>query len=143
MANLSQEKRGNLISRINKLKEHADEDTVLLLNEIVNELTNKKYGLVWEDHSEKVDEMMSDNIPVFTEDKSKEIVSDKNLPYNFILEGDNLHSLYLLEKTHKGIKTGKVVLTSQMSKIEDNIKLCCYIKRRYKIAYLSGSRGIV
>ena len=68
MANLSQKKRENLITRINTIKKNADEDIVLLLNEIVNELTNKKYGLVWEEHSEKVDEMMSDNIPVFTED---------------------------------------------------------------------------
>ena len=46
--------------------------------------------------------MLKNNIPVFTEDKSKEIVSDESLPYNFLLEGDNLHSLKLLEKTHKG-----------------------------------------
>lgn len=102
MANLSQEKREDLINRISKLKENADEDTVMLLNEIANELTNKKYGLVWEEHSENVDELMKENIPIFIEDKDKEIVSDKSLPYNFILEGDNLHSLKLLEKTHKG-----------------------------------------
>ena len=46
--------------------------------------------------------MMINNIPVFTEDADKKIVSEPELPYNFLLEGDNLHSLKLLEKTHKG-----------------------------------------
>lgn len=45
---------------------------------------------------------MKSNIPVFTEDKDMEIVSDETMPFNFLLEGDNLHSLKLLEKTHKG-----------------------------------------
>lgn len=41
---------------------------------------------------------MKENIPVFTEDFSREIISNTG-KINFILEGDNLHSLYLLEKT--------------------------------------------
>lgn len=46
--------------------------------------------------------MMKDNIPVFTECADKEINASDSEDYNFLLEGDNLHSLYLLEKTHKG-----------------------------------------
>ena len=34
--------------------------------------------------------------------KNKEIISNSDDKFNFLLEGDNLHSLYLLEKTHKG-----------------------------------------
>ena len=30
--------------------------------------------------------------------KEKEIVNNSNEKFNFLLEGDNLHSLYLLEK---------------------------------------------
>ena len=33
--------------------------------------------------------------------EDKKIENDKNKKFNFLLEGDNLHSLYLLEKTHK------------------------------------------
>lgn len=65
-------------------------------------INDKKYGLVWEEHSERVDEMFEDNIPIFTEDFDKKITASANGVYNFILEGDNLQSLYLLEKTHKG-----------------------------------------
>lgn len=105
MANLSKIKREQLLIEIEKLKTKLDAndfESLNTLNKLKQEITNKKYGLVWEEHSEKVDEMLVDNIPVFTEDKTREIVSDSSLPYNFLLEGDNLHSLKLLEKTHKG-----------------------------------------
>lgn len=45
---------------------------------------------------------MQTHIPVFTEDESLEIEALPGENFNFLLEGDNLHSLYLLEKTHKG-----------------------------------------
>lgn len=92
-----------MLAFIDELKaQQTDENNILMLNSIRNELDGKRYGLVWEEHTEHVDEQLIDNIPVFKEDKSREIVSDENLPYNFLLEGDNLHSLKLLEKTHKG-----------------------------------------
>ena len=101
--NLSKIKREKLLSKIELLKQQLnDEDMIATLNEVETELTKKKYGLVWEEHSEEVDEKMKSNIPIFVEDKDKEIISDKSLPFNFLLEGDNLHSLKLLEKTHKG-----------------------------------------
>lgn len=106
MANLSKIKREQLLSKIENLKKNLkdpnDIESLNTINEIQKEIQIKKYGLVWEEHSEKVDEMLVDNIPVFTEDKSKEIISDPSLPYNFLIEGDNLHALKLLEKTHKG-----------------------------------------
>lgn len=82
-------------------KEHNDDKSLKALNEIENALTEKKYGLMWEKHSEKVDEMINYNIPIFKEIEEKKIVDDKDKPFNFLLEGDNLHSLKLLEKTHK------------------------------------------
>ena len=46
---------------------------------------------------------MQTHIPVFTEDKEREIICNPDSEdFNFLLEGDNLHSLRLLEKTHKG-----------------------------------------
>lgn len=73
------------------------------LTEIHRLLNNKKYGLVWEEHAEKVEEEMKTKIPVFVEDESKKISDNPGSEdYNFLLEGDNLHSLHLLEKTHAG-----------------------------------------
>lgn len=104
MANLSQQKRERMLAFLNKVKEeHQDDDEVLqALDEIETELSSKKYGLVWEKHEEEVDRMMQDNIPVFTEVKEREIKATDENAYNFLLEGDNLHSLKLLEKTHAG-----------------------------------------
>ncbi len=104
MPNLSQLKRERMLAFLQKIKdEHRDDDDMLIaLGEIESELTAKKYGLVWEQHEEAVDVMMRDNIPVFTEVPEWEITAAPGQGYNFILEGDNLHSLRLLEKTHKG-----------------------------------------
>lgn len=104
MANLSQQKRERMLEFLNQLKsEHTDDASLIALNEIENALISKKYGLVWEQHEEQVDVMMRDNVPVFTEVPEKEIKGDPDSEqYNFLLEGDNLHSLKLLEKTHRG-----------------------------------------
>ena len=109
MPNLSQIKRERMMAFLQKIKdEHRDDDDMLIaLGEIESELNVKKYGLVWEQHEEAVDVMMWDNIPVFTEVPEREITAAPGEGYNFILEGDNLHSLRLLEKTH----TGKIDVT--------------------------------
>ncbi len=104
MANLSQMIRERMLAFLDTIREeHKDDDDVLrALGEIESALNSKKYGLVWEKHEEAVDIQMQDNIPVFTEVADKEISSMPNEGYNFLLEGDNLHSLRLLEKTHHG-----------------------------------------
>ncbi len=103
MANLSQEKRKRMLEFLQQIRaEHTDDTSIIAINEIESELNSKKYGLVWEEHTEEVDEQIKHNVPVFTEVSDKIITSDETLPYNFLLEGDNLHSLKLLEKTHKG-----------------------------------------
>ena len=104
MANLSQQKRERMLAFLDKIRdENKDkEDVLIAINEIENELTRKKYGLVWEEHIENVDIQMETKVPVFTEDKDLEILSAPGELYNFLLEGDNLHSLKLLEKTYSG-----------------------------------------
>lgn len=92
-----------MLDLINELKEElkGDQDKLTALLDIENEIREKKYGLVWEEHEEAVDKELETKIPVFKEDKDREIkLGDEKV--NFILEGDNLHSLYLLEKTHRG-----------------------------------------
>lgn len=104
MANLSKIKRERMLEYLKKLKEqNNDDESIRAITEIENALNEKKYGLVWEEHSEQVDEMLEHNIPIFIENKNRKIVADKNQPFNFLLEGDNLHSLKLLVKTHKGM----------------------------------------
>lgn len=49
-----------------------------------------------------MDELLVENIPILTADPTRRLCKDETLPWNFIIEGDNLQALYLLEKTHKG-----------------------------------------
>lgn len=103
MSNLSKIRRDKMIEFLETLKEqHSDDESLIAINQIEKELLSKRYGLVWEEHEEAVDVMMRDNILVFTEVKEREICMAPGEDYNFLLEGDNLHSLHLLEKTHKG-----------------------------------------
>lgn len=104
MANLSQIKRNQMIEFLEGLKsQHSDDESLIAFNQIEKELLSKKFGLVWESHEENVDVIMNSKIPVFTEIKEREIIGNhNNEKYDFLLEGDNLHSLKLLEKTHKG-----------------------------------------
>lgn len=104
MPNLSQLKRHRMLEFLNRIRdEHKNDGEVLIaLGEIETELNAKKYGLVWEEHEEAVDIKMQTHIPVFTEVPEYEITAAPGDKYNFLLEGDNLHSLRLLEKTHSG-----------------------------------------
>ena len=76
MANLSQLKRDKMLNFLKTLKEtHSDDASIIALNEIENALLNKKYGLIWEEHSEHVDNMLEKHIPVFIEDTTRKIVA--------------------------------------------------------------------
>lgn len=100
--NLSKIKREKMLNTIKEIKKNiTDENTLDNLSLIENELTKKKYGLVWEEHEERVDKELETQIPTFEDIPNRELKANPNQQYNFLLEGDNLHSLYLLEKTHK------------------------------------------
>lgn len=100
--NLSKIRRDKMLKTLSEIKKNiSDEETLNSLSLIENELTKKKYGLIWEEHEERVDKELETQIPTFGEIKDKEIMCNPEERFNFLLEGDNLHSLYLLEKTYK------------------------------------------
>lgn len=106
--NVSKEKRNILIKKIEDIKTFIqsspqDDNTAQLLAyiaDIEKDIKGKKYGLVFEEHRESIDETLENNLPVLVEDES--LFIDNGGQMNFIIEGDNLASLKLLEKTHKG-----------------------------------------
>ena len=106
--NISKQKRDRLVEKINKIKTYIasakqDENTAQLLTyiaDIEKDIKGKKYGLVFEEHREAIDEILEENTPVLTEEK--ELFIDNGGQMNFLIEGDNLAALQLLEKTHKG-----------------------------------------
>ena len=64
---------------------------------------HKKYGLVWEDKPEDVEERLRDELPVLTEVKERALISDApDAPNHILIEGDNLEALTALSYTHEG-----------------------------------------
>jgi adenine-specific DNA-methyltransferase len=108
-----------LIQKLKQLEGLTTEERSALI-ELVN--TKKKYGLVWEDKPEDVEELLRQNLPVLREVKEKYIEAqpmpisedlfnnedsqDKQSsnisPNHILIEGDNLHALTALGFTHKG-----------------------------------------
>lgn len=62
----------------------------------------KKFGLIWEDKPEAVAEKCKKELPVLEQDEQKKILADKDGPTNLLIEGDNYHSLSVLNYTHSG-----------------------------------------
>ncbi len=105
--NVSKQKREELLRQLgeirNKLKENTDSNTQQLLTYLSNiekDIDGKRYGLVFEEHREAVDTLLENNVPIIVEDETLKIYNGGT--QNFLIEGDNLASLKLLEKTHKG-----------------------------------------
>lgn len=70
---------------------------------------HKKYGLVWEDKPEDVEERLREELPVLREVKEKAIIGTPpnggdrgGLPNHILIEGDNLEALTALSYTHEG-----------------------------------------
>lgn len=106
--NISKLKRDDLLNKINQIHTYIanapqDENTGKLLtylSELEKDVNGKKYGLVFEEHREEIDEILEKNTPILTEEK--DLFIDNGGEMNFLIEGDNLASLKLLEKTHRG-----------------------------------------
>ena len=66
----------------------------------------KKFGLVWEEKPEDIEERLREDLPVLVErndDKVHPIISDNpDAPNHLIIEGDNLAALTELSYTHAG-----------------------------------------
>lgn len=98
--NLSKLQREHLLDICSKIKKQEPVEIVEIA-ELEQFIKSMKYGLNFEKHEEPVDRMLRTHIPVFKE--FKEVINNpESADCNFLLEGDNLHSLKLLEKTHKG-----------------------------------------
>ena len=65
--------------------------------------SKKKYGLVWEDKPEDIEQRMLDDQPVLVEVPERAILSDDaEAPNHILIEGDNLEALTALSYTHAG-----------------------------------------
>lgn len=89
-----------LISKLQTLEGLTNEERSNLIDLLCQ---HKKYGLVWEDKPEDVEERLRDELPVLHEVKDRFIDSDApDAPNHILIEGDNLEALTTLSYTHEG-----------------------------------------
>ena len=92
--------KAELRKKIRDLDGLTNEEKAALL-ELLNK--QKKYGIVWEEKTEDVEERLRDHLPVLEEDKNKYIPSTcPDAPNHILIEGDNLEALTALSYTHEG-----------------------------------------
>ena len=112
----------HLIQKVKSIEGLSNEERSALLDIINNK---KRYGLVWEEKPEAVEEQLRQNLPILKEVTEKRILGTKiempevvenhelfeaeisNLETGYItnhvlIEGDNLHALTALSFTHEG-----------------------------------------
>ena len=83
-----------------KYKDLSKEELVKKIEKLES---RKKYGLVWDEEKtkEKFEKDAENALPVLKEIKSKEIKTGKEDTINVLIEGDNYHSLSVLNFTHQ------------------------------------------
>ncbi len=150
-------KREALRQRIKELAGLTDDERAALL-ELVN---TKKFGLVWENHPEDVEERLRTSLPVLEEVKERYIPgSTPDSPNHILIEGDNLEALTALTYTHEGkidviyidppYNTGKIDEFKYNDKYIDSedvfrhSKWLSFIEKRIKIArQLLTNQGVL
>lgn len=89
-----------LAQKIQALDGLSDDEKSALLGLI---RSHKKYGLVWEDKPEDVEERLRNELPVLIEDKERALTdAGPDAPNHILIEGDNLEALATLAYTHAG-----------------------------------------
>ena len=91
--------RAVLRQKIQQLEGLTDEERAALLELAAT----KRYGLVWEEREEEVEERLRDELPMLIEDKELALLDGgKEAPNHILIEGDNLEALTTLSYTHEG-----------------------------------------
>ena len=71
--------------------------------DVLDVIKQPKYGLIWEDHPEHIEERMKYNRPVLREEKELRIDSGYGYTNNILMEGDNLASLIAMREAGKKV----------------------------------------
>lgn len=163
--NTSEQKRKDLLNKIKEIRtfisaapqNETTGNLLSYLSEIEKDVCGKKYGLVFEKHREEIDDVLDTHTPVLTE--NTDLFINNGGEMNFLIEGDNLASLQLLEKTHKGriqmiyidppYNTGNKDFTYDDSKVDSldgfrHSKWLSFMNPRLKIAQkLLSKQGVI
>lgn len=106
--NISKEKRDALVEALSDLSVYlnssGEQDQCATHIETIRtamlELNRTKYGLVFEDHEESIDETIAASVPYLM--TVEEGCINNGGVTNYLIEGDNLGALNVLSRTHRG-----------------------------------------
>lgn len=108
--NITEKKRNELLSILNECIKNGtalDNDSYSLIKLYNFIEQNSTYGLRFDEFEEEFEKYMKHDdgksngrIPILEEVEEKRIGNFKDKNVNFIIEGDNLHALNVLQKTH-------------------------------------------
>jgi len=88
-----------LRQKIQQLEGLTDDERAALLELAAT----KRYGLVWEEREEAVEERLREELPVLVEDKDLALTDGgMDAPNHILIEGDNQEALTTLSYTHEG-----------------------------------------
>ena len=149
--------KAELISKLQTLEGLTNEERSNLIGLLRQ---HKKYGLVWEDKPEDVEERLREELPILRGVKDKAILSDvPDAPNHILIEGDNLEALTALSYSHEGkidviyidppYNTGNkdFVYNDSFVDIEDSYrhsKWLSFMSKRLKIAKkLLSDKGVI
>ena len=123
------------------------------IQQLQEELKEEKYGLVWENYPEPVEELLKIHTVKLDEQTNRRIeAGEAHSPVHQLIEGDNIESLTALQTTHKGmvnvIYIDPPYNTKNNFKYSDNYghhsKWLSFMEKRLRLAYdLLADDGVI
>ena len=104
--NISRQDREGLLEKISQIRsfiedaqtEGEKERLLSALAEIERDVSDRKFGLVYEEHREKIEDILDTHTAVFVEDESATVPGGGQ--ENLLIEGDNLAALKVLSENY-------------------------------------------
>jgi adenine-specific DNA-methyltransferase len=104
--NKSREKREELLVKLEQIRTYIESsaqpeigaELLHAIEDIEQDINGRKFGLVYEEHREKIEDILETHRPVLVEDESAAVICGGET--NLLIEGDNLAALKLLEEEY-------------------------------------------
>ncbi len=104
--NISRQNREGLLEKISQIRSFIEDPQIEMekgrllsaLAEIERDVGDRKFGLVYEEHREKIEDVLETHTAVFVEDESVSVPDGGQ--ENLLIEGDNLAALKVLSENY-------------------------------------------
>lgn len=106
--NISRQDRESLLAKLAEIRTYIEDSSangenerlLTALSEIERDINGRKFGLVYEEHREKIEDILDTHTALLTEDMEAAVCHGGQT--NLLIEGDNLAALQLLKEEYAG-----------------------------------------